>query len=279
MAGSRESRRLAGDYVLTENDILANRVFEDGVAYGGWPMDEHTAGGFWAKGEIPSKVRSFPGFYSIPYGCYCSKNIENLMMAGRDISATKLAMGSTRVMGICAVGGEAAGVAAARAAMLGMTPREYGKSHMEELRQELLKNDCYVMGCRNKDERDLALNDWNIPMLAAQTFVENSIKYAKVGGGDSALLIEIQTNLLETENGRYLNLIVKDNGQGYGKEILDEINGQTETGKKNIGINNLKRRCQILYGGKVEFTFYNSNGAVSEMIFPEVTGKAGEKGE
>ena len=72
---------------------------------------------------------------------------------------------------------------------------------------------------------DSALNDWNIPMLAAQTFVENSIKYAKVGGGDSALLIEIQTNLLETENGRYLNLIVKDNGQGYGKEILDEING------------------------------------------------------
>lgn len=72
---------------------------------------------------------------------------------------------------------------------------------------------------------------------------------------------------------------MKDNGQGYGKEILDEINGQTETGKKNIGINNLKRRCQILYGGKVEFTFYNSNGAVSEMIFPEVTGKAGEKGE
>ncbi len=126
---------------------------------------------------------------------------------------------------------------------------------------------------------DSALNDWNIPMLAAQTFVENSIKYAKVGGGDSALLIEIQTNLLETENGRYLNLIVKDNGQGYGKEILDDINGQTETGKKNIGINNLKRRCQILYGGKVEFTFYNRNGAVSEMIFPEVTGKAGEKGE
>lgn len=157
VAGSRESRRLMGDYVLTENDILSNRIFEDGVAYGGWPMDEHTAGGFRAKGQIPSKVRSFPGFYSIPYGCYCSKNIENLMMAGRDISATKLAMGSTRVMGTCAVGGEAVGIAAARAAMLGISPREYGKAHMEELRQELLKNDCYVMGCKNRDEKDMAL--------------------------------------------------------------------------------------------------------------------------
>ncbi|MGI6404477.1 MAG: FAD-dependent oxidoreductase [Oscillospiraceae bacterium] len=66
---------------------------------GGWPMDEHIAGGFWAKGQIPSKVRSFKGLYSIPYGCYCSKTISNLMMAGRNISASKLAMGSTRVMG------------------------------------------------------------------------------------------------------------------------------------------------------------------------------------
>ena len=65
-------------------------------------MDEHTAGGFAAKGKIPSKVRSFEGLYSIPYGCYCSRNIENLMMSGRNISASKLAMGSTRVMGTCA---------------------------------------------------------------------------------------------------------------------------------------------------------------------------------
>lgn len=86
-----------GDYVLKEQDILSNRIFEDAVAYGGWPMDEHTAAGFRAKGEIPSVVRSFKGLYSIPYGCYCSRTIDNLMMAGRDISASKLAMGSTRV--------------------------------------------------------------------------------------------------------------------------------------------------------------------------------------
>lgn len=156
LPGTRESRRLVGDYMLTENDILSNGEPEDGVAYGGWPMDEHTAGGFRAKGEIPSKVRSFDGLYGIPYGCYVSKTIENMMMAGRNISATKLAMGSTRVMGTCAVGGEAAGTAAAMAVKAGCTPREFGQNHIQKLRQELLKNDCYILGCKNTDEKDLA---------------------------------------------------------------------------------------------------------------------------
>ncbi len=156
LAGMRESRRLVGDYILTENDISANREFEDGVAYGGWPMDEHTAGGFAAKGEIPSKVRSFDGFYGIPYGCYCAKGFDNLMMAGRDISASKLAMGSTRVMATCAIGGQAAGTAAAAAARLGLSPKEYGEKHIKELRQALLKDDCYILGVRNEDPDDIA---------------------------------------------------------------------------------------------------------------------------
>lgn len=157
MGGMRESRRLMGEYVLKEQDILANTIFPDAVAYGGWPMDEHTAAGFWAKGEIPSRVRSFPGLYSIPYGCYCSKTIRNLMMAGRNISASKLAMGSTRVMGTCAVGGEAVGIAAAQAAQKGLTPTQYGKQYMKQLQQALLKSDLYVMGQKNEDPADRAL--------------------------------------------------------------------------------------------------------------------------
>ncbi|HHV60075.1 MAG TPA: FAD-dependent oxidoreductase [Clostridiaceae bacterium] len=156
VAGTRESRRLVGDYILTEHDIVNNVIHEDGVAYGGWPMDEHIAGGFAAKGEIPSMVRSFDGFYSIPYRCYYSKNIKNLMMAGRNISASKIAMGSTRVMGTCAIGGEAVGTAAAMAVKAGCTPREFGQIYIQELRQELLKNDCYIMGLKNMDEKDMA---------------------------------------------------------------------------------------------------------------------------
>lgn len=156
LPGTRESRRLLGDHILTEQEILANARHPDAVAYGGWPMDEHVAPGFRAKGAIPSRVRSFPGLYTIPYGCYCSANISNLMMAGRNISASKLAMGSTRVMATCAVGGEAAGTAAAMASRLGLTPRAFGQTHMAELQQELLKNDCYIPGLRNQDQEDLA---------------------------------------------------------------------------------------------------------------------------
>ena len=158
VSGTRESRRLMGTYILTENDIREDtrQLRDDAVAYGGWPMDEHTAGGFAAKGEIPSMVRNFPGLYSIPYGCYCSKNIRNMMMAGRDISASKLAMGSTRVMGTCAVGGQAVGTAAAMASKRGCTPIEFGEKYIQELRQALLKDDCYIPGCRNEDALDLA---------------------------------------------------------------------------------------------------------------------------
>ena len=119
-------------------------------------MDEHVAGGFDAKGINPSIVRNVDGLYTIPYGCYCSSTISNLMMAGRNISASKLAMGSTRVMATCAVGGEAAGTAAAMAVKLGLSPKAFGERHIRELQQELLKNDCYIPGQRNTDPADHA---------------------------------------------------------------------------------------------------------------------------
>ncbi len=156
VSGMRESRRMMGDYILTENDIISNNERDDGVAYGGWPMDEHVAGGFWAKGGIPSRVRSFPGLYAIPYGCYCAKTIKNLMITGRVISASKLAMGSSRVMGTCAIGGQAAGTAAAMASRAHLEPSEFGKRHIQELRQELLKDDCYILGAKNEDPLDIA---------------------------------------------------------------------------------------------------------------------------
>lgn len=180
VAGTRESRRLMGQYILTENDILENRFQEDAVAYGGWPMDEHTAGGFAAKGEIPSKVRSFEGLYGIPYGCYCSRTIGNLMMAGRDISASKLAMGSARVMGTCAVGGQAAGTAAAMAVKRGCTPKEFGEKYIRKLRQALLKDDCFIPGCKNEDEDDLARD-----ALVSATSEKNGYEAARVINGIS----------------------------------------------------------------------------------------------
>lgn len=154
--GYRESRRLEGDYILTENDIRANRVFSDAVAYGGWAMDIHTPGGLHDLDRQPSNVLNFEGAYTIPYRCYYSRNVENLMMAGRDISASKMAFSSVRVMGTCAIGGQAVGTAAAMAVHYGCTPRELGKVHIKELQQTLLKDDCYIPGFVNEDKADLA---------------------------------------------------------------------------------------------------------------------------
>ena len=154
--GIRESRRLLGDYLLTENDILSNTVFDDAVAYGGWPVDNHTPRGLFDFDRMPAQVFEFKGLYTIPYRCYYSRNISNLLMAGRCISTTKLGMASTRVMGTCSVGGQAAGTAAAIAVREKCTPRDVGIHHIRTLQQTLLKNDCFIPGYSNEDQHDLA---------------------------------------------------------------------------------------------------------------------------
>jgi hypothetical protein len=153
--GYRESRRLVGDYLLDENDVRANRIFPDAVAYGGWPMDGHVPGGIMDFDNVPSKIYNFDGVYTIPYRCFYSKNIPNLMMAGRDISTTKMAFGSTRVMATCAVGGQAAGTAASMAVKYGCTPREVG-GRIAELQEALIRDDCFIPGYGNTDPADLA---------------------------------------------------------------------------------------------------------------------------
>lgn len=155
LPGVRESRRVVGKYILTENDILENRRFPDAVAYGGWPIDNHAPRGLYDKDIEPSFVRQYPGFYTIPYRCYLNDGFKNLMQAGRILSASKLAMASSRVMGTCAVGGQAVGTAAAMCIRKRKMPFDL-LENITELQQELLKDDCYIPGVRNEDSRDLA---------------------------------------------------------------------------------------------------------------------------
>ncbi len=151
--GMRESRRLEGDYMLTECDVLANRRFDDVVAYGGWQIDNHTPGGLNAKDQLPALVYEFDGSYDIPYRCYLARDFVNLYISGRSMSASKLAMASTRVMGTCAIGGQAIGTAAAQALRAGTTIREVD---IRALQQTLLRDDCYLPGLKNEDADDLA---------------------------------------------------------------------------------------------------------------------------
>ena len=139
--GRRESRRLVGDVVLTACDLLAGRMFDDRVAYGGWGLDVHDLQGMrsvdstgWGKGVTP---RGVP-IYSIPFRALYSKDVPNLFMAGRDVSVTHLALGSTRVGGTCAVEGQAVGTAAALCVARGLTPRRLAETAIRDLQKTLL---------------------------------------------------------------------------------------------------------------------------------------------
>lgn len=155
LPGKRESRRLIGDYVLTEQDIHVSRIFEDAVAYGGWPMDVHAVDGFLNEEDNPTVWNHVEDVYTIPYRCLYSANIENLFLGGRAISCSHIAFSSTRVMGTCSVVGQAVGTAAAIALEERESPRGV-LNHIQKLQQQLLKDDCFIPGFRNEDELDLA---------------------------------------------------------------------------------------------------------------------------
>jgi hypothetical protein len=145
LPGKRESRRYEGDYLLTQNDIEAGGIFEDVIAYGGWPMDAHAVEGI----RYPGPHTTFhytPSPYGIPYRSLYSRNVENLFFAGRNISATHMALTSTRIIATCAVLGQAAGTAAAVATAHDCTPRDVYHEHLEELQQALLEDNCYLPG-------------------------------------------------------------------------------------------------------------------------------------
>lgn len=146
LPGKRESRRYVGDYTLTQNDVENCPVFEDTIAYGGWQIDNHLPMGFYTEGELGSHLqkRRLSEPYGIPYRCIYSKNIDNLMFAGRNISATHIGISTSRVMGTVGVLGQAAGTAAAIAAKNNMLPREVGQKKIREIQAQLMEDDCFL---------------------------------------------------------------------------------------------------------------------------------------
>ncbi len=149
LPGKRESRRLMGEYVLTQKDISENKAFHDVVAYGGWTLDDHFPGGFFHKGA-PNTNFQTPAPYQIPYRCLYSKNVSNLLFAGRNISTTHMALSSTRVMATCMLLGQAAGFAAAICSKESIPPHGVYENHLDELQDMLMEADCFLPGLRRK---------------------------------------------------------------------------------------------------------------------------------
>lgn len=165
--GKRESRRVMGRYLMNEWDAIRCTVHPDEIAFGGWFIDIHTPGGLLAETSEPASAegysetseyatRSYAGPYGIPLRMLVSKDIDNLMMAGRNVSATHCALATVRVMATTALMGQAAGVAATHAVAKGLTLAEVCTSEYGAVQQKLLRDGCFLPNVKNEDAEDKA---------------------------------------------------------------------------------------------------------------------------
>jgi hypothetical protein len=154
--GKRESRRFEGDVILTQQDVVRRRRWPDAVSYGGWSLDLHPADGLYADRDACAQWHA-KGIYAIPYRALYSRNIRNLFLAGRIISATHVAFGSTRVMATCAHNAQAVGRAAALCRRHGLLPAQAASPPwIGLLQRELARSGQYIPGYRLDDPDDLA---------------------------------------------------------------------------------------------------------------------------
>jgi hypothetical protein len=155
--GKRESRRFEGDYILNQQDLVEQRLHNDAVSHGGWALDLHPADGIYSEKPGCSQWH-MRGIFQIPYRCMYSKNISNLFLAGRVISVSHVAFGSTRVQGTLAQGAQAVGMAAAICSQQGLLPRQLSTSpSMKTLQQKLLRAGQFIPKIRHNEDTDLAL--------------------------------------------------------------------------------------------------------------------------
>ncbi|MEM6883799.1 MAG: FAD-dependent oxidoreductase [Verrucomicrobiota bacterium] len=152
----RETRRLVGDYVLKEADVREAVLFEDRIGSGGWGLDIHHIDGIFSN-EGPFDFNTHVPTYSVPYRMLYSKDIDNMLFAGRHVSVSRVALGTVRVQGTTGIMGQAAGTAGALCIKHNTNPRGIYQKHIIELQQELLKDDQYIIDLKNEDPNDLAL--------------------------------------------------------------------------------------------------------------------------
>jgi hypothetical protein len=138
--GIRETRRLRGEYMLSEDDVLDCADFTDSIGVNGWPVEEHVAGNVEFRFQ-----RGARGFNQLPYRMLLPLDTENLLVAGRCASMSHGGQSAARVSGPCFVMGQAVGTAAHLALQSGKAPRQLD---VQALQQHLERNGAYLGGQR-----------------------------------------------------------------------------------------------------------------------------------
>lgn len=165
--GKRESRRIKGMLVLNEHDVLQRTPFPDEIAFAGWYIDLHSPHGLldrqkpelsYETDDAGAKPSFVCGPYGLPLRMMIAKDMDNLMMAGRNVSVTHVALGTVRVMATTALMGQAVGTAAAFAIRQGMEAGKlpYDELSMNQIRQKLLRAGCFLLNAANEDDDDWA---------------------------------------------------------------------------------------------------------------------------
>ncbi len=171
--GKRESRRFEGLYMIKQQDLVNQVQFEDAVSYGGWAVDLHPSDGVYDSKPGCTQYHS-KGIYQIPLRSMISKNITNLFLGGRVISATHVAFGSTRVMATTALSGQAVGYAAAQCIKNKILPAQLvEQNQIKVLQQTLSRNGQSIPGIAIEKKDNLA----SVSKIASSsTFTLDSLK-------------------------------------------------------------------------------------------------------
>lgn len=193
--GKRESRRFEGDAMLVQQDVVEQRLHADAVSYGGWAIDLHPAAGVYSD-EPGCQQWHAKGVYQIPYRCLYSRNLSNLFLAGRIISASHIAFGSTRVMATCAHSAQAVAMAAVVCRQHGLRPKDLlAPAHMAELQRRLLRTGQFIPGVALVDPNDLATR---ATVSASSTLCLDQL----TPGRDRATLDDAWAMMLPVQPGR-----------------------------------------------------------------------------
>ena len=180
--GKRESRRFEGDYMLSQRDVIEQREHEDSVAAGGWSLDLHPADAVYSDKPGCNQWHS-KGVYGIPYRCMYSRNISNLFLAGRIISASHVAFGSSRVILTCAHAGVSVGVAAAQCFKEKLAPAALSKgAPLKQLQNSLNREGQSIPGIPLEDELDLSQR--------AQLSASSTLELQRIPAADTWLDLE-----------------------------------------------------------------------------------------
>ncbi len=153
--GKRESRRFEGDYMMVQQDVIEQRQHYDAISFGGWSIDLHPADGVFS--ELPGCDQwHAKGVYQVPYRTQYSKNIRNLFITGRIMSASHVAFGSTRVMLTLAAAAQSVGMAAAHCVQRNLLPRDIAQpDNVKLLQRDLQRVGGYIPQVKLEDDANL----------------------------------------------------------------------------------------------------------------------------